>query len=103
MTAHGRLKARIIAHLRQDGWYATSVVIGSRNGVPDIVACVDGRAVAVEVKVGKDRLSPLQRVEADRWRRAGGIYIEARSVEDVTAGLRAAARSGAPTGAAVGD
>jgi hypothetical protein len=60
---------------------------GTRKGIADIMAAkhieVGGRklaiTVAIEVKVGKDRMSPDQvRVKAE-IEKAGGVYIIARS------------------------
>lgn len=43
-----------------------------RNGIPDILACVDGRFLALEVKQFGNNATPLQRFEIERIRRAGG-------------------------------
>jgi hypothetical protein len=63
-----------------------------RPGVADILACIDGRFVAIEVKVGRDTQrqtqKPFQRaVEAN-----GGIYVLARftATEDGVETLRRA-------------
>lgn len=53
------------------------------RGSPDILAVIAGRSVGVEVKVGRDRQRPDQAAFADAMHRAGGVYILARSVEDV--------------------
>jgi len=59
------------------------------KGSSDILACIGGRFVGVEVKVGRDRQSDAQcRFEA-AITRAGGVYILARSVDDVVARLKA--------------
>ena len=57
-----------------------------RYGLPgssDVVACIRGRFVAIEAKVGRDRQRQNQADFAIAVRRAGGIYILARSVDDV--------------------
>lgn len=47
-----------------------------RRGLPDIAAVVNGRAVYVEVKVGKDRLSNDQKEAiADLQRAGAAVYI----------------------------
>lgn len=59
------------------------------KGSADIYSCLSGRFVVVECKVGRDR----QRVEQRKYQlaveAAGGIYILARSEEDVTDRLAA--------------
>ena len=57
-------------------------------GSPDVVACLKGRFVGVECKVGKDRQRPEQRAFAAATDRASGLYILARSVDDVVNTLR---------------
>jgi hypothetical protein len=53
------------------------------NGVADLIGVYRGRGVAIEVKTGKDKLSEKQAKFLERWKAAGGIGIEARSIEDV--------------------
>lgn len=52
------------------------------KGLPDIWAIVKGRAVAIEVKAGKDRLSEHQLARQFEIERAGGIYFVARSTDE---------------------
>jgi hypothetical protein len=56
-------------------------------GSPDILACIKGRMVGIECKVGRDWQRHPQKQFAAALARADGIYILARSVEDVTARL----------------
>lgn len=49
-----------------------------RKGLPDVFAVVDGRAVFVEIKVGKDRLSDDQKEAIALLRAAGAaVYVAA--------------------------
>jgi hypothetical protein len=57
-----------------------------RPGCPDIIACLRGRFVAIELKVGGNRLEPAQSDECTRIREAGGVVIVARSLHDVMDG-----------------
>jgi len=57
-----------------------------RFGLPgssDIIAIIKGRFVGIEAKVGADRQRKNQCNFATAVRKAGGIYILARSVDDV--------------------
>lgn len=47
----------------------------TREGVPDILACVGGRFVAIEVKSSKGRPSELQIYHCKKISEAGGIGI----------------------------
>ena len=55
-----------------------------RYGLPgsaDILACIGGKMIGIEAKVGRDAWRPKQRAFADALTRAGGTYILARSTD----------------------
>lgn len=48
----------------------------TRAGIPDVLACINGRFIAIEVKAQNGRASPLQISESKKIRAAGGLaYI----------------------------
>ena len=47
----------------------------TKSGVPDILACVNGYFVAIEVKGENGKPTPLQVWNRDKIREAGGISI----------------------------
>ena len=55
----------------------------SQVGVPDLLVCYKGKFIGIEVKNEKGKTSPLQDVNIENIRKAGGISFVARSVEDV--------------------
>jgi len=55
----------------------------STAGVPDLICCVNGRFIAIEVKAPNGRLSEIQKIHIQRIIEAGGIAIVAQSVEEV--------------------
>jgi hypothetical protein len=57
------------------------------NGVSDLIGCYRGKALAIEVKSGKDKLTDAQSKFLENWRRAGGIALEARSIKEVADAL----------------
>ena len=59
-------------------------------GIPDIIACVDGRFFGFEVKTQTGRPSPLQQATIRRINDAGGTALVVRSVADVKAALHKA-------------
>lgn len=61
----------------------TEYGIYARMGVPDILACVKGRFVAIEVKRPKQKPRPTQLAWLDAIERAGGVAFWATSVEEV--------------------
>jgi hypothetical protein len=52
-------------------------------GSPDIVCCIDGCFIGVEVNGAKGELSDAQREFKSRLEKAGGRYFVARSIDDV--------------------
>ena len=55
------------------------------KGVADILGCTkQGLALAIEIKIGKDRQSDYQKEFEEHYKKRGGIYIVATKLEDVT-------------------
>jgi Holliday junction resolvase len=52
-------------------------------GIPDIIACINGRFVALEVKQSTAKLTKLQEITIQRIRDAKGKAYKVTSVEDV--------------------
>ena len=83
----------VIKFLKWSGWDANRVSSAgrylngryipstTRKGTADIHAIIKGRHVSIEIKVGKDRMSQDQYLEAERIQRAGGLYWVVRSPE----------------------
>ena len=67
---------------------------GAPAGTSDIIACVDGRFVAIECKAGKNKPTKLQADFLQNISERGGIAIVAYSVEDVIFALNAIDKSG---------
>jgi hypothetical protein len=59
-----------------------------RPGVPDLLIVVDGLAVFVELKADGKNATPLQEHVMAGIRKAGGVAIVARSVEEVVETVR---------------
>lgn len=52
-----------------------------QKGIADISAIFRGRSAWIEVKAGRDKLSPEQLIFKQEVERAGGLYFEARSTD----------------------
>jgi hypothetical protein len=95
---HGDLMRLILIEVSKHGmcWENNTgaALVGGRyirfglKGSSDILACVKKIFVGIEVKVGRDRTSADQKKFGAALERAGGIYIVARSVEDVIERLK---------------
>lgn len=58
------------------GWY-TKIWGGGfqKSGIPDLLACVNGIFLAVEIKASNGRPSELQKLNISRINRAGGMGV----------------------------
>jgi Holliday junction resolvase len=50
----------------------------SKAGVPDIVGCLNGRFVGIEVKREDGKVSEIQKINLEQIRKAGGIALVVR-------------------------
>ncbi len=71
---------RCFAWKTHGGMYGTA-------GIPDIIACVEGRFYAFEVKQPGGRLSRLQEVTLKKIEAAGGVAVMVTSVDEVKSTL----------------
>lgn len=58
-----------------------------QKGSPDIIAVVRGRFIGIECKSSKGKLSESQEEWKDGLEQAGGKYVVARSLDDVSSFL----------------
>ena len=81
-----QIQAQIIKYIQAKGGYVVKVITATKAGVPDIIACIDGKFYGIEVKDPNGAATPLQLANLEMIRTAGGVGILARSVEDVMPG-----------------
>lgn len=76
-TPESKVKAAVKALLEKEGvWHFSPAANGfGRAGIPDIIACVNGRFFAIECKAGKGRTNALQDREIKRIIDSGGIAL----------------------------
>lgn len=76
IVLHGGLAERVNVMGRQiNGRWTRS---HSLRGTADIHATYNGRTIAIEVKIGRDRQSEAQKAYQERIERAGGVYFIAK-------------------------
>jgi hypothetical protein len=92
----------IVAWLQLHGYFAgrvnttgtythklrTYIHSGSRKGMADITAVVNGRHVSIEVKTGRDKPRPEQMKVKQQVEDAGGIYIFVHSFDEFLEQIR---------------
>ena len=90
-TPEGRVKAKVKALLKKYNIYHFMPATGGygRSGVPDIIACMHGRFLAIECKAGNGKLTPLQLRELALIEEAGGLayVINEDSIESLEIAL----------------
>ena len=76
-TPESKVKQRVCDILKAAGaWHSMPVTSGyGRSGLPDILACVNGRFFAIECKAGKNTTTALQDRELQRIRFSGGVAL----------------------------
>jgi hypothetical protein len=76
-TPESLVKKKIHAILKAYGAYAVNYIggISANNGTPDILACLNGRFIAIEAKAGKNKPTDLQTLNLKRIDDAGGLAL----------------------------
>ncbi|ADV45492.1 VRR-NUC domain-containing protein [Nitratifractor salsuginis] len=82
-----KIQKRILRFLKDIGAYPAKIVTGNRAGIPDILACVNGRFVAIEVKVPGKEATKLQDLHLQRIKEAGGVAFVAHGADEVREAL----------------
>lgn len=71
------LQSKILEYLKGYGCYCVNIHGSSyiAKGTPDILACYNGKFIAIETKVGKNDTSTAQQIQHNRITEAGGVVI----------------------------
>lgn len=90
-TPEQTIKKQIKDYITRIGGFWSTVQGGpfSKPGDPDLICCINGRYVGIEVKTPTGRPTELQLQRGREIEQAGGIWILARSLDDVYRGLYA--------------
>jgi Holliday junction resolvase len=78
-----QIQKKIIKELESCGAYVVKVISANKSGVPDIIACIDGNFIGIEVKrpETKNNVSRLQEKHIEMINDCGGFAFVAWSVE----------------------
>lgn len=71
------LQTKMLELIRGRGGYAETIWGGGYQsaGIPDILACYKGVFLGIEVKVGKNKPSALQKAKVNMINQAGGLAV----------------------------
>ena len=80
-----RLKQKVLAFLKAEYPQAWVYKAADRwtSGIPDLLLCVDGRFMGIELKVGNNQPTKIQKYVIERIRASGGSTTVCRSVDEV--------------------
>jgi len=80
-----RIKEKVLAFLKAEYPKAWVYKAADRwtSGIPDLLMCVDGRFVAIELKAGKNQPTKIQKYVIESICASGGRATVCRSVEEV--------------------
>lgn len=81
------LTKKVIVAIRSRGYWAMKAGAGpyQQPGIPDVLACVNGRFVGIEMKVGRNTPSPIQKLTLDQMALAGAVTGVAYTLEEALA------------------
>lgn len=85
-TSEAALQLKVLRYLRlRDDCVVIRVAASSTRGAPDIVCCVEGKFVAVELKSGSynAKLSVNQRFMREDIEKCGGVFLCVRSLNEL--------------------
>lgn len=79
-----KLQDNAIRYLRGKGIYYLNLFGDgmSGKGKPDIIACINGKFVAFELKVGENDLQDDQKIHRLRIRRSNGLHFSPYTLEE---------------------
>lgn len=80
-----KLQNLVLKYLKEQGIYCLNLYGDgmSGKGKPDIIACINGRFVAMELKVDKNDMQDDQVIHKLRIERSGGVHCCPRSLYEV--------------------
>lgn len=79
-----KLQDKAISYLKGRGIYYLNLYGDgfSGKGKPDLIACINGRFVAFELKVGANDMQDDQRIHKARIERSGGLHFSPYTLDE---------------------
>jgi len=82
LEMHGHFSARINTTGTYNQKLGKWIHSGSKKGMADITAVINGKHISIEIKAGRDVPRPEQLKVKQEVEAAGGVYIFVRSFDD---------------------
>lgn len=80
-----KLQDKVVRYLKDRGIYCLNLYGDGRSGKgkPDIIACIKGKFVAMELKVGANDMQADQVIHKRRIEKSGGLHYTPYTIDDV--------------------
>jgi hypothetical protein len=96
-TNTNRLTAQVIKYLEWKGHFCSRIQSQGqyhpgrgrwikskvKRGIGDIIACIEGKFVMIEIKYGKDKQSEYQKAIEKEVEKSGGDYLIVKTINDL--------------------
>ena len=79
--AESDIQSDILNYLKFLGAWTVKTITTNKGGTPDILACLRGKFIAIEVKDTGKKATPLQKAQIRRIIKAGGIAFETDNLD----------------------
>ena len=83
-----KIQKEILLFLESLGSWSFKTIESNKRGVPDIIGCLDGRFVGIEVKRPGKAPTVIQSIQLNNIEKAGGISFVATSAAETEDKLR---------------
>ena len=77
------IQAKIQKYIKAKGGYVVKTITSNRAGIPDLLCCLNGKFIGIEVKAPGGVVAPLQTANIEMIKHAGGLALIAYSLQDV--------------------
>lgn len=84
MIKESNLQDKCIKYLKSKKIYYLNIYGSGRTGkgAPDLIACINGRFVGFELKVGANNMQDDQKIHALRIKRSKGLHYSPYTLEE---------------------
>ena len=82
LKVNGHFAGRVNTQGNYNAKLGRFIKSGSKKGMADVTAVINGRHVSIEIKIGKDKPREAQLEVQQQIQQAGGVYIFVSSFDD---------------------
>ncbi|MCX6145715.1 MAG: VRR-NUC domain-containing protein [Candidatus Kapabacteria bacterium] len=75
------IQASILKYVKAIGGFTFKVMTANTSGIPDVICCINGKFVALEIKLPGKNATELQKYKISEIQKAGGIASVVTSLD----------------------